>query len=132
MASVTGPASAAARHLAARIVSLPTRTGSSVRDAVEQALTDGTVLRLSYTDAAGRESRRTVEPAGLLTADGRWYLIAWCRTRRAGRGFHLDRITAAVPTGERAPSHDVADLLRGSTAADAAQPAARARLTASP
>ncbi|MEV6687196.1 WYL domain-containing protein [Streptomyces sp. NPDC051130] len=132
MSSVTGPASAAARHLAARIVSLPTRTGRSVRDSVEQTLTDGTVLRLSYTDAAGRESRRAVEPAGLLTADGRWYLIAWCRTRRAGRGFRLDRITAAVPTGEQAQSHDLADLLRGSTAADAAQPAALARLTASP
>ncbi|MEU6368998.1 WYL domain-containing protein [Streptomyces sp. NPDC046931] len=123
-ASLTGPASAAARELAARIVALPSRTDSAVRDAVEQALTDDMVLRLSYVDAAGRESDRVVEPAGLLTADGRWYLIAWCRTRRAGRGFRLDRIATAVPTGERAHPHDLAELLLGSAGAGAAHPAA--------
>ncbi|MFF9277989.1 helix-turn-helix transcriptional regulator [Streptomyces griseosporeus] len=127
-ASMTGPASTVARQLAARIVALPARTAEPVRSAVERALGDGTVLRLSYVDAAGRESERAVEPAGLLTADGKWYLIAWCRARQAGRGFRLDRITAAAPTGERARSHDLADLLRGSAAADAAHPAALAAL----
>ncbi|WP_329195693.1 MULTISPECIES: helix-turn-helix transcriptional regulator [unclassified Streptomyces] len=130
-ASMTGPASVAAQHLAARIVSLPTRTGSAVRESVEQALTTSTVLRLSYTDAAGGQSRRAVEPAGLLAAGGRWYLIAWCRTRRAGRGFRLDRITAATLTSERARSHDLTDLLRESTAAAAVQPPVLARLTTS-
>ncbi|MCQ8828175.1 helix-turn-helix transcriptional regulator [Streptomyces malaysiensis] len=131
-ASMTGPASAAARELAARIVALPTRTDSEVRAAVEQALTDNTVLRLSYTDAAGRESNRIVEPAGLLTAEGRWYLIAWCRTRRAGRGFRLDRITTAAPTGEQAQPHVLTDLLLGSSAAGAVPPAALASLTPPP
>ncbi|MFF9409701.1 alpha/beta hydrolase fold domain-containing protein [Streptomyces anandii] len=41
-------------------------------------------------DSAGRESDRVVEPVGLLTAGGRWYLIAWCRTRQARGGFRLD------------------------------------------
>ncbi|MEU6506652.1 YafY family protein [Streptomyces sp. NPDC046942] len=131
-ASMTGPASTAAQQLAARIVALPTRTVESVRTAVEQALTDGTVLRLSYVDAAGQESDRAVEPAGLLTAGGKWYLIAWCRTRQAGRGFRLDRITAAAPTGERARPHDLADLLLGSAAAGAVQPTALASLTPPP
>ncbi|MFF9765271.1 WYL domain-containing protein [Streptomyces sp. NPDC014636] len=45
----------------------------------------------------------------LRTADGRWYLIARCRTRRAGRGFRLDRPAAAVPTGEQARPHDLAE-----------------------
>ncbi|MGE7434984.1 helix-turn-helix transcriptional regulator [Kitasatospora sp. NPDC001175] len=128
-ASMTGPASVAAQELAARIVALPTRTAESVRTAVEQALTTGTVLRLSYVDAAGRESDRVVEPAGLLTAEGRWYLIAWCRTRRAGRGFRLDRIAAATPTGEQAPPHDLASLLLGSAAAGAVRPTSLASLT---
>ncbi|MER5388341.1 YafY family protein [Saccharopolyspora sp. NPDC002686] len=123
-ASMTGPASVAAQGLAARIVALPARTEGAVRAAVEQALASGTVLLLSYTDEAGRESDREVEPAGLLTANGRWYLIAWCRARKAGRGFRLDRITAAVPTDEQAPSHDLADLLNGSAAAGAVRPAA--------
>ncbi|MFC9926886.1 helix-turn-helix transcriptional regulator [Streptomyces sp. NPDC127190] len=131
-ASMTGPASTAAEELAARIVVLPTRTAESVRTAVEQALTDGTVLRLSYVDAAGQESERDVEPAGLLTADGKWYLIAWCRTRQAGRGFRLDRITAAAPTGEQARPHELAGLLLGSAAAGAVQPTALAALIPPP
>ncbi|WP_433476092.1 helix-turn-helix transcriptional regulator [Spirillospora sp. CA-142024] len=128
-ASMAGPASAAARDLAARIVTLPARCDSAVRAAVEQALADDLVLRLSYTDAAGHESDRVVEPAGLLTANGRWYLIAWCRTRLAGRGFRLDRIAAAAPTGEHAQPHDLAELLLGSSAAGAVRPTALAPLS---
>lgn len=131
-ASMTGPASAAARELAARIVALPTRSDYEVRTAVEQALADDMVLRLSYTDAAGHESNRVVEPAGLLTANGRWYLIAWCRTRRAGRGFRLDRIAAAALTGEPAQPHDLTELLRGSTAASAGPPTALSSLAPRP
>ncbi|MFJ9854515.1 helix-turn-helix transcriptional regulator [Streptomyces sp. NPDC101150] len=127
-ASMTGPASAAAQELAARIVTLPSPSDSTVRAAVERALATTTVLRLSYVDAAGRESERAVEPAGLLTADGRWYLIAWCRTRGAGRGFRLDRITAAASTTERAQPHDLTALLRGSAAAGAVPPTALAPL----
>ncbi|MFF0096643.1 helix-turn-helix transcriptional regulator [Streptomyces canus] len=131
-ASMTGRASEAAQQLAARIVSLPTPADSAVRAAVEQALTTQTVLRLSYVDATGRRSDRVVEPAGLLTADGRWYLIAWCRTRQAGRGFRLDRIAAAAPTDEQAQPHDLSALLRGSAAANAVQPATLASLMPPP
>ncbi|MFI6156560.1 helix-turn-helix transcriptional regulator [Kitasatospora sp. NPDC051170] len=131
-ASMTGPASTAAQQLATRIVALPARTAESVRTAVERALTEGTVLLLSYVDASGQESERAVEPAGLLTADGKWYLIAWCRTRRAGRGFRLDRVTAATPTREKAPPHELSALLHGSAAAGAQQPGALASLTPTP
>ncbi|MET9365099.1 WYL domain-containing protein [Streptomyces sp. NPDC006632] len=131
-ASMTGAAAAAARDLAARIVTLPSSDDSAVRGAVERALSAHTVLRLSYIDAAGRRSARVVEPAGLLTADGRWYLIAWCRTRQAGRGFRLDRITAAVPGAERARTRDLATLLRGSAAADTVRPTALGPLLPTP
>lgn len=122
-AVMNGAASAAAGELAARIVALPSRTDAGVRAAVDHAVATNTALRLTYTDASGRESDRVVEPAGLLTANGRWYLIAWCRTRRAGRGFRLDRIIAAATTRDHAQSHDLTELLRGSTAADATRPA---------
>ncbi|WP_189254043.1 helix-turn-helix transcriptional regulator [Lentzea flava] len=122
-AVLNGPATAAAGDLAARIVALPSRTDAGVRAAVHEALATNTVLRLTYTDAAGQDTERVVDPAGLLTADGRWYLIAWCRTRRAGRGFRLDRITSATLTGEDAQRHDLSDLLRGSLAAGAVRPA---------
>jgi proteasome accessory factor B len=128
-ASMTGPVSAAAQELAARIVTMPSPTDSTVRGAVEQALTTNTVLRLSYIDAAGRESDRVVEPAGLLTADGRWYLIGWCRTRRAGRGFRLDRMTAATATAEPAQPHDLTRLLRDSAGSGAVRPTTLAPLT---
>ncbi|MFF6995372.1 helix-turn-helix transcriptional regulator [Streptomyces sp. NPDC008313] len=131
-ASMSGPASEAAREVAARIVALPARTAESVRSAVEQALTGNVVLRLSYVDATGQESHRAVEPAGLLTADGKWYLIAWCRTRQAGRGFRLDRITAAAATGERARPHDLSGLLLGSAASGALRPTALAPLAPPP
>jgi proteasome accessory factor B len=121
-AALNGPASAAAGELAARIVALPSRTKGDVRTAVDHAVATNTVLRLTYTDVSGRESERVVEPAGLLTADGRWYLIAWCRTRQAGRGFRLDRITGAMTTSEHAQSHDLGELLRGSAAAGATRP----------
>jgi predicted DNA-binding transcriptional regulator YafY len=120
-ASLTGPASAAARELASQIVVLPSRIDSAVRASVERALAGRSVLRLCYVDSAGRESHREVEPAGLLTANGRWYLIAWCRTRKAGRGFRFDRIRSATHTGERARTHDLTELL-GPAAAGAAQP----------
>ncbi|WP_240801667.1 WYL domain-containing protein [Streptomyces sp. A1136] len=67
-----------------------------------------------------------------LTADGRWYLIAWCRSRRAGRGFRLDRITTVAASTERAGSHGLTELLRGSAAAGAVPPAALASLAAAP
>ncbi|MGW4207507.1 helix-turn-helix transcriptional regulator [Lentzea sp. NPDC004789] len=129
-AVLNGPATAAAGGLAARIVALPSRTDAAVRAAVHRALDTNTVLRLTYTDAAGQETGRVVEPAGLLTADGRWYLIGWCRTRRAGRGFRLDRITAAHNTAERVRPHDLNELLRGSPAAGAMRPATLAPLNA--
>jgi len=86
------------------------------------ALAANTALRLTYADAAGRETERGVEPAGLLTTDGRWYLIGWCRSRRAGRGFRLDRIVSAPGTAERVQPRDLNELLRDSMAARAVRP----------
>lgn len=61
-ASMTGPASAAAQELAARIVTLPTRSDCEVRTAVEQALANNLVLRLSYTDATASWNRPDCSP----------------------------------------------------------------------
>ncbi|WP_043516146.1 MULTISPECIES: YafY family protein [unclassified Actinoplanes] len=135
-ASLSGPASDVARNLAARVVALPPRPGPAVRGAVEQAITGHAVLRLCYVDSAGRDSEREIEPAGLLTSQGRWYLIGWCRTRRAARGFRLDRILAAAPTGEPAPPRDLAMLLDSAAASatlpDALTPLACATAPAPP
>ncbi|WP_322748838.1 MULTISPECIES: helix-turn-helix transcriptional regulator [unclassified Frankia] len=120
-ASLSGQVSIAAHDLAAQIVAMPSRIDPTVRTAVERAVTEREVLWLSYLDANEQASEREVEPIGLLTAQGRWYLLAWCRVRRASRGFRLDRIQAAAPTGRPAPRRVLADML-GSAAAGAATP----------
>ncbi|MBX2797572.1 MAG: WYL domain-containing protein [Myxococcales bacterium] len=61
----------------------------------EQALVNAQVLSLSYVDAGGAASKRTVEPHGLLVLDPVWYLLAHDQMRSAPRTFRLDRIREA-------------------------------------
>lgn len=77
--------------------------------ALREALTAGRVLRLEYSDAAGRITARDVEPLGFLGGTEHWYLAGWCRLRGAPRGFRLDRVRAATALDERAP-HRAVDL----------------------
>lgn len=98
------------RALTERIHLLPARTASGVLPVVEQAVARQRVIWIRYADSAGRESEREVEPGGLLTASGSWYLIGWCRNRRAGRGFRLDRILAAELRDEPCPVRTVPSL----------------------
>ncbi|KUJ68528.1 transcriptional regulator [Streptomyces albus subsp. albus] len=100
------------RTLTGLIHVLPSRTAPSALAAVEQAVAAGRVVWIRYADADGRESEREVEPGGLLAADGGWYLIGWCRSRRAGRGFRLDRIRAAELRDEVSPRRSIAELDR--------------------
>jgi len=109
-AALTAPAAARVRGLTDRILLLPGRTPPAVMRAVEAAVADRTVLRLTYVDSTGTETAREVEPHSLLAAEGRWYLIGWCRTRDGGRGFRLDRIRSAEATGERAPDRRLGRL----------------------
>jgi predicted DNA-binding transcriptional regulator YafY len=68
------------------------------------------VVVLRYADAEGSTTQRAVEPVALAATGGRWYLLAWCRLRRAPRWFRTDRIVAAHPTAEPSPPHDAATL----------------------
>jgi predicted DNA-binding transcriptional regulator YafY len=69
------------------------------------------VLRFGYVDRHGATTDREVEPLAYL-GSGNWYLLAWCRLRRAQRAFRLDRIVEPAVTGEPAPPRelDLADL----------------------
>jgi len=53
---------------------------------------------------------REVEPVAFAGTRAHWYLIAWCRLRDGARAFRLDRIRAAVDTGEPAPHRSYGDL----------------------
>ena len=112
---------------------------TGVRAVVEQALAERRVLVLRYRDGAGEPSRRHVEPQLLARTGDRWYLVAWCRERRAPRWFRCDRIEGADLTREPAPQRDPAlfgtpppDARPVRPEADAGAPARRARLVVLP
>jgi len=77
---------------------------------VEEALRQSVVVVLDYVDADGRETRRRpVEPLAFAHNRGRWYVMAWCRRRRAGRFFRLDRIASAHLTTEPYAPRDMVE-----------------------
>lgn len=58
-------------------------------------------LRFRYTDAAGTESARLVEPHSLVPRERRWYFVAWDVDRGDWRTFRIDRMSALHGTGVR-------------------------------
>ncbi len=49
-------------------------------------------LQITYRSATGNKSKRTIDPLKLVNYQGRWYLLAWCTTKKDRRMFHLARI----------------------------------------
>jgi predicted DNA-binding transcriptional regulator YafY len=75
--------------------------------AIQKALADRTVLRISYRGSGAVEPlRREVEPLGLTYYGDRWHLIGWCRVRQDYRDFRTDRIQAISSLPEQFASHD--------------------------
>lgn len=61
-------------------------------DAANDALANSKVVYFRYRTADETESRRQVEPIGLLFYSNIWHLIGWCRLRKDYRDFRLDRV----------------------------------------
>ncbi|MEO3885233.1 WYL domain-containing protein [Nonomuraea sp. B5E05] len=67
--------------------------------ALWNAVRDRRVVRFDYRGAGSEEVRtRTVEPWGVVSRRGRWYLAGFDRGRDAPRAFRLSRITGQVAT----------------------------------
>lgn len=62
--------------------------------------------RIAPVDDSFRPPRR-VEPHHLVTAHGRWYLVAWDLERDDWRVFSAERITPRVPTSPRFTPREV-------------------------
>jgi predicted DNA-binding transcriptional regulator YafY len=77
---------------------------------IQEAITAGHVLRLDYRDRNDQVTLRDVEPVAFAATRDQWYLLGWCRLRAGSRAFRLDRILAAVDTGEPAPPRSYRDL----------------------
>jgi len=96
-----GPGAAAAR---------PGSAKRAVPLVIQEAITTRHVLLIDYRDRRDVVTAREVEPVAFAGTQAHWYLMAWCRLRAAGRAFRMDRIVAAVDTGEPAPHRSYADL----------------------
>ncbi|TDP97496.1 helix-turn-helix transcriptional regulator [Labedaea rhizosphaerae] len=108
LAVMPGPRLRSAAELAGKVLFVaPEGAAPSMPPAVRDAITDGRVLRLGYVDRHGVTSDRDVEPLGFLGGEPHWYLLAWCRTRSAVRGFRLDRIRSAAALEEPVPPREV-------------------------
>lgn len=65
--------------------------------ALWDAVRDRRVVRFDYRGAGSETVReRTVEPWGVVSRRGRWYLAGYDRDRRAPRAFRLSRVTGPV------------------------------------
>jgi len=78
--------------------------------AIQEAIATRHVLLIDYRDKQGAVTAREVEPVALAGTQAHWYLMGWCRMRNAARAFRMDRIVAAVDSGEPAPHRSYADL----------------------
>jgi predicted DNA-binding transcriptional regulator YafY len=87
-------------------------TDPAVARAIESALRENLALEIDYVDGTGNRTHRIVEPSGLLSARGGWYLFGWCRLRDGGRGFRVDRIASAALTAEPIEPRPLDELLR--------------------
>jgi predicted DNA-binding transcriptional regulator YafY len=106
-----------ATSLAGRVWTRPSGDGrassssSRALRVVEEAVARQVVVVIDYVDGHDAETRRRpVEPLGFANTRGSWYLMAWCRWRRAGRWFRIDRIRRADLTTQPAPPRDLADV----------------------
>lgn len=66
------------------------RNSNNLSD-LQNALTNYNLVKIQYMNKEGTATNRLIEPFALLSAEN-WYLIAWCRLRKAFRFFRLDRI----------------------------------------
>lgn len=105
----------AAEGVGAALLTVPgTTTLSSA--AWLDALRDRVLVELVYS---GEPAARLVEPYTTLHGGGSWYLVGWCRTKHAVRGFRTDRVHSLRATRQPYdPTHaqEVAeDLARWAT-----------------
>jgi len=73
-------------------------------DAIREATLKGNLIRMRYSASSGKEdTEREIEPLGLIFSDRFWYVVAYCRLRKAVRTFRTDRIRDLRVLDERFP-----------------------------
>ncbi len=85
-----------------------------------EAVADQRAVSFGYRKSGEADAEsRTVEPWGVLSWMGRWYLVGYDRARQATRSFRLSRIDGAIRlvggagTAERPHGLDLVEFVRG-------------------
>jgi predicted DNA-binding transcriptional regulator YafY len=65
---------------------------------MQLAIAGRRVLELVYGDKQGRQTRRRVEPIGLVFYNFSWQLVGWCQLRQAYRQFRVARVQQLTAT----------------------------------
>ena len=80
------------------------RNSNNLSD-LQFALTNFCVTRIAYTNETKKATSRLIEPFALLSTQGNWLLVAWCRLRNEFRYFRLDRINKLEILAEKFIPH---------------------------
>ena len=67
---------------------------------LQSSIAEERIVELRYTNKAGEESRRRVEPIGLIFYAMNWHVVGWCHRRGEYRDFRVSRIVGMHCTGE--------------------------------
>ncbi len=100
------------------------------------AVRDGRALRFAYRRPGGEAMTREVEPWGVVSWRGRWYLVGHDRGRNGTRVFRLGRVegdvTAVGPRGATKPPEgvDLTAVVEDAEPRDLPEQSARLRLRA--
>lgn len=78
----------------------PGPVAADLVEVFEKAFTANQMLSFAYTDRFGNQTKRCVEPHGLLVAWPNWYVIAWDPRPDESRLFRADRIAKPEMTDE--------------------------------
>lgn len=76
-------------------------------------------VSLMYRTPQGAQTRREIDPYGLVYRAGRWYCVGMCHLRGGLRSFRLDRISDATllaPRFDRPAGFDALEYLKASIA----------------
>jgi predicted DNA-binding transcriptional regulator YafY len=100
------------RPATARIVAELGPPPAELLGAFEAAFARKVCLAFDYRDRHGRETRRCVEPHGLMVEAPAWYVLARDTATGAARLFRMDRIRGARPVPSRGFAPDFEGVCR--------------------
>ncbi|PVE18513.1 YafY family protein [Arthrobacter sp. Bz4] len=82
----------------------------ATKSALEEAMAEQRVLRISYTSGDETTTTRDAEPVLFAATNGQCYLVGWCRLRNAMRWFTVSRIERASVTRTACVGHTIHEV----------------------